>query len=237
MSDGPVTIVSGGSRGLGLEIARHLLARGGRVATFARTAMPELEPGDRVLARRLDATATENVAAFVSETVERFGRIDALVNNAAVGQDSLFVHTAPERIDEILRTNLAAPMLLTRAVVRQMLRLGTKGRVVNITSISAARGYPGLAVYSAAKGALESFTRSLARELEGRVMVNAIAPGFFPSEMSSSLRPEDVESIVRRTPTGELTTAASVLPVLGLLLEADTNVNGQVIPVDGGATA
>jgi 3-oxoacyl-[acyl-carrier protein] reductase len=237
MPESPVTIVSGGSRGLGLEIARHLRARGGRVATFARTAIPTLEPTERVLTDSLDATDADGVAAFVAQTVERFGRIDALVNNAAVGQDSLFVHTAPDRIAEIVQTNLAAPLLLTRAVVRQMLRTGAQGRVVNVTSISASRGYPGLAVYSATKGALESLTRALARELEGRVLVNAIAPGFFPSEMSSSLRPEDVESIVRRTPTGELTTAASVLPVLDLLLAADTNVNGQVIPVDGGATA
>jgi 3-oxoacyl-[acyl-carrier protein] reductase len=237
MSEAPVTVVSGGSRGLGLEIVRHLLSRGGRVATFARSEIPAVESSDRLLAASLDATDADGIADFVSATEDRFGRIDALVNNAAVGQDSLFVHTAPERIADIVKTNLEAPLLLTRAVVRRMLRSGARGRIVNITSISASRGYPGLAVYAATKGALETFTRSLARELEGRVLVNAIAPGFFPSEMSSSLRPEDVESIVRRTPTGELTTAASVLPVLDLLLEADTNVNGQVIPVDGGATA
>jgi 3-oxoacyl-[acyl-carrier protein] reductase len=237
-----VALVSGGSRGLGLAIAAHLLDGGWSVATFARTTTPELQALEeraegRLLTARLDATDAAAVAAFVDDAAARLGSVDALVNNAAVGQDSLLAHTAPERVAEIVTTNLVAPILLTRAVVRRMLVQPGVGRIVTIGSVSARTGYPGLTVYSATKAALEGFTRSLARELGGRALVNLIAPGFFASEMSSVLAGDQIASILRRTPTGRLAEPESILPVLDLLLAADSNVNGQVIAVDGGATA
>jgi len=235
-------LISGGSRGLGLALVRHLLAGGHAVATFARGATPAVEAlarehPDRFLFTALDARDARATQGFVGTVAERFGGIDGLVNNAAVGQDHLLVNLSPERITELLEINVRAPVLLTRAVVRHMLVEGRKGRIVNITSICGSRGYAGLTVYSATKGAMDAFTRSLARELGPRgILVNAIAPGFFLSEMSSVLAPEQVETIRRRTPTERLVTDEDVVPFLDLFLFGDANVTGQVAYVDGGLT-
>jgi 3-oxoacyl-[acyl-carrier protein] reductase len=234
-------VVSGGSRGLGLAMVRAILDRGAKVATFARTVTPELRaladahPG-RLHAAAVDATDARAVTAFVRDAEAALGPIDALVNNAAIGQDSLHVHTSPERIAAIVDTNLTAPLLLTRQVLRRILAGPGRGRVVFITSICAQRGYAGLVAYSATKGGLDSAMRTIARELHGRVLANSIAPGFFASEMSSVLGRTQLDTITRRTPTGRLVEPADVLPVLDLLLFADTNTNGQVLVVDGGGS-
>lgn len=234
-------VVSGGSRGLGLAMVRAILDRGAKVATFARTVTPELRaladahPG-RLHAAAVDATDARAVTAFVRDAEAALGPIDALVNNAAIGQDSLHVHTSPERIAAIVDTNLTAPLLLTRQVLRSILAGPGRGRVVFITSICAQRGYAGLVAYSATKGGLDSAMRTIARELHGRVLANSIAPGFFASEMSSVLGRTQLDTITRRTPTGRLVEPADVLPVLDLLLFADTNTNGQVLVVDGGGS-
>ena len=233
-------LVSGGSRGLGLEVVRDALARGAKVAAFARTVTPELkelaaaEPA-RVHVDSVDVTDPAAVTAFVKDAAGRLGPIDALVNNAAIGQDSLHVHTAPGRIGDIVTTNLTAPLLLTRAVLRHLLARGARGRIVMVTSVCAQRGYSGLVTYSATKGGLDSAMRALAREMHGRMLVNSVAPGFFASEMSSVLGPDQLDTITRRTPTGRLVEPANLLPVVRSLLFDDTNLNGQVITVDGGA--
>src|SRR5262249_7685732 len=141
-----------------------------------------------------------------------------------------------ELIGQIIAVNLQAPILLTRAVVRRML-LGGGGRIVNITSICGQRGYAGLTVYSATKGGMDAVTRSLARELGGRgILVNSLAPGFFPSAMSSSLAQQQLDAIQRRTPTERLCREEDVLPVLDMLLFADSNITGMTYTVDGGSS-
>lgn len=190
---GKCILVSGGSRGLGLALVRHLLAGGARVASFARTSTAEVRALLAVNSGRfhfaecdiLDYPALEK---FVDESVAAFGRIDALINNAAIGQDHLLAQASRDLLRQVLAVNLEAPIVLTRKVVRGMLASGLAGRVISISSICGSRGYPGLTAYSAAKGGIEAFTRSLARELGERgIHVNAIAPGFFESEMSSVL--------------------------------------------------
>lgn len=236
-----VIVVSGGSRGLGLAIVNTILDHGARVATFARTITPELEvlateyPG-RVFVASVDATDEKAVRRFLKDTEAKLGPIDGLVNNAAIGQDSLHVHTSPERIEAIITTNLIAPLLLTRAVIRRMLAGRGTGRIVNVTSVCGQRGYAGLVAYSSTKGGMDAATRSLAREMHGRVLVNSIAPGFFASEMSSVLGPNQLGTITRRTPTGRLVEPENIIPVLDTLLFADTNINGQSIVIDGGGS-
>lgn len=235
-----VVLVSGGSRGLGLAIVADLLRNGCAVAAFARKVTPQLEalandhPG-RAVVDSLDVTDRPAVDAFVRRVEAELGVVDGLVNNAAVGQDSLHAHTAPDRVGDIVQTNLVAPLLLTRSVVRRLLATGRRGRIVNITSICARRGYPGLVTYAATKGGMEAATRSLARELRGRVLVNCVAPGFFASEMSRVLGQDQLDQIVRRTPTGHLTEPDEVVPLVRTLLLEHTNVHGQVITADGGA--
>jgi len=234
-------LVSGGSRGLGLAIVRDTLARGARVATFARTLTPELkdlavEHPDTLHVGTVDVTDAAGIAAFIRETSVRLGPVDALVNNAAVGQDSLHVHTSPEQIAATVATNLTAPLLLTRAVLRHIMARGGRGRIVMVTSVCAQRGYSGLVTYSATKGGLDSAVRTLAREMHGRVLVNSVAPGFFASEMSSVLGQDQLGTITRRTPSGRLVDPENIVPVVRTLLFEDTNINGQVLTVDGGAS-
>jgi 3-oxoacyl-[acyl-carrier protein] reductase len=239
-TQGQCILVSGGSRGLGLYLVEGFLKAGNKVATFARSqteAMSRLsaEYGDAFYFDTVDAVDQPGVQAFVSTIRDRFGSIDALVNNAAVGQDELLMHTSPERIAEIVAINITAPILLTRLVVRRMLLQPNRGSVVNITSICGSRGYAGLSVYASSKGALDAFTRSMARELgEAGIAFNSVAPGFFASEMSSVLLPEQMDTIRRRTPSGDLTNEANVFAVVDLLLSRETNIDGQTITVDGG---
>lgn len=236
-----VVLVSGGSRGLGLAIVTDLLAQGLKVAAFARSVTPELqklvaEQPDRAYAGSVDVTDAKAGQDFVKEVEVRLGPIDGIVNNAAIGQDSLHVHTSAEQIARIIETNLTAPLVLTRFVLRRMLAKGLRGRIVNVTSICAQRGYPGLVAYSATKGGMDAATRALARELGGRVLANAVAPGFFASEMSAVLGQTQLAQIIRRTPTGHLTEPEEVVPVVRMLLCENTNINGQVIVVDGAAS-
>ncbi|WP_433300134.1 SDR family NAD(P)-dependent oxidoreductase [Actinoplanes sp. CA-030573] len=236
-----VVLVSGGSRGLGLAIVSSLLAEGLKVAAFARTVTPELRDlavkyEGRLHIGSVDITDLKACTAFVKEAEERLGPIDGLVNNAAIGQDSLHVHTSVDQIEKIINTNLTAPLVLTRLVLRRMLAKGLKGRLVNVTSICAQRGYSGLVAYSATKGGLDSATRTIARELNGRVLANSVAPGFFASEMSAVLGQTQLDQITRRTPTGHLTEPEDVVPVIRMLLCENTNINGQVLEIDGGAS-
>lgn len=236
-----VVVVSGGSRGLGLAIVETILAQGAKVAAFARTITPELaalaeQHPDRVLAASVDATDSKAVHAFLKDAEAKLGPIDGLVNNAAMGQDSLHLHTSPATIEALLKTNLEAPLLLTRAVLRRIMAGRGSGRIVFITSICAQRGYAGLVTYAATKGGLDAAMRALAREMHGRVLVNSIAPGFFASEMSSVLGSQQLDAITRRTPSGHLVEPENITPYVRTLLFEDTNTNGQVLVIDGGGS-
>lgn len=236
-----VVVVSGGSRGLGLAIVQSILDRGAKVATFARSLTPELEAlaaeyPDRVHIGSVDATDNKAVTTFIKESERKLGPVDGLVNNAAIGQDSLHVHTSPERIEQIITTNLTAPLMLSRTVLRRILAGRGTGRVVFVTSICAQRGYAGLVAYSATKGGLDSAMRTIAREMHGRVLANSVAPGFFASEMSSVLGQTQLDTITRRTPTGRLVEPENVTPLIEMLLFEDTNVNGQTLVIDGGGS-
>jgi 3-oxoacyl-[acyl-carrier protein] reductase len=232
-------VVSGGTRGLGLAIVTDLLESGARVATFARSLTPEIADLDSafpglLVAEAVDATDPAAVTAFLRTAEGALGPLTGLVNNAAIGQDSLHVHTPPERIAEIIAVNQVAPLLLTRTFIRRAMAKGLRTRIVFVTSICARRGYSGLVAYSSTKGGLEAAARTLARELHGRALVNSVAPGFFASEMSASLGNQELATITRRTPTGRLVEPDNITPVIRMLMREDTNINGQTITVDGG---
>jgi len=247
MTAGPVTVVSGGSRGLGLALVEALVARGDRVATFSRTGSQPIDGlaaahPDRVLVERLDAADLVAVRDFVGRVVRRFGRIDHCVANAAVAFEGVLATTADADVESLLAVNLAGAIVLVRECVRQFLVQppavdGAGPAVVLVSSVVAARGSPGLSVYAATKGGLEAFGRSLARELgPRRVRVNCVAPGFLETELSATLSAEDRARIVRRTALGRLGLPADVVGAVEFLTSsASSFVTGQVIAVDGGA--
>jgi 3-oxoacyl-[acyl-carrier protein] reductase len=239
-----VVVVSGGSRGIGRAIVDALVSRGDRVATFSRSSWPGdvpapgRDPGSgELLWQPVDATDGKAVRRFVHCVEERWGRIDALVNNAGVAVEGVLAMTREEDMQQMLEVNVKGSILLAKECVRRMLVQGG-GSIINISSIIAERGFTGLSVYAATKGALTSFTRSLARELGPRqIRVNTLAPGFVETEMSASLDDRQRQQIVRRTPLGRLATVDDIVPVVDFLLSpASRFITGQTIVVDGGAS-
>lgn len=234
-------LITGGTKGLGLELVRDTLEHGAKVATFSRSLTPEIEElqaqhPDALFTAALDINDQAGVKQFIKDASAKLGPIDSLVNNAAMGQDSMHLHTSPEKIAQIVQTNLTAPLVLTRQFIRHAMSKVGRGRIIMVTSICAQRGYSGLVAYSATKGGLDSAMRTLAREMHGRFLVNSVAPGFFASEMSSVLGTEQLSTISRRTPSGRLVTPGNIAPVVRSLLFDDTNLNGQVIVIDGGGS-
>jgi 3-oxoacyl-[acyl-carrier protein] reductase len=238
------SLVSGGSRGLGLAIVERLLERGDEVATFSRSGSESLDRlgerhGHRLVAERLDASDAEAVRGFVARVGERFGRIDHCVANAAIAHEGVLATMTDAEIDAMLAVNLRGSIVLVREAVRQMLvNRSTFASVTVISSVVAARGSPGLSVYAATKAGLEGFARSLARELGSRgIRVNALAPGFLETELSGSLSDEDRGRIVRRTPLGRLGQAADIVGAVEFLASPRAGfITGQVITIDGGSS-
>jgi 3-oxoacyl-[acyl-carrier protein] reductase len=238
-------LVTGGSRGIGLSIARRLATSGDyNVIAVARRTSADLE---RVICGTgaghlhfiaFDLARTEEIPAFVKRLRDAFGAIYGLVNNAGIGTDGLLATMRNPDIEALIRLNVLSPIILTKYVVRHMMSEGA-GRVVNISSIVASTGYGGLSVYAASKAATAGFTRSLAREV-GRlgITVNAVAPGFIDTELTGSLDDEGRRRIAGRSALRRLPEADDVAAMVEYLLgEGGRNITGTVMTVDAGNTA
>jgi 3-oxoacyl-[acyl-carrier protein] reductase len=246
MNDGKrVAVVTGGSRGIGLAVVRSLLDEGWHVVTCARSATPEIDslaaaPSTAGRLRFIALDLAEDSAAklLAHEAWTAHGRIDALVNNAAVAREGVLAAAPLADIDEVVDVNLRAALRVCREVARLMLVQGG-GSIVNVTSVAGLRGFAGLAAYAASKAGLDGATRALARELGPRgIQVNSVAPGFVDTEMSAALPPEEREKIVRRTPLGRLAQVDDVVPAVTWLATGRARfVTGHVLVVDGGLSA
>ena len=245
MNTPPVVVVTGGSRGLGAGIVRAYLKSGALVATCARSSTPEVEAwqtdpdtSERLLFQPADLARPEDAKRFVGAVIERWGRVDVLVNNAGVARDGILGMFSDDDLDAVIDLNLKGTLYVTRLVSRRMLARRS-GSIVNISSIVGLSGYRGLAVYSATKAALDGLTRALARELGSRgITVNSVAPGYLRTEMSHGLDESQLQQIVRRTPAGRLGEADDIARVVQFLTAPGNDyLTGQVIVVDGGLTA
>jgi 3-oxoacyl-[acyl-carrier protein] reductase len=241
-------VVTGGSRGIGLGIARTL-ARSGRdvVAVARQTSEPlraamEEAKSSVCGSLRFHAADLADVAALPAlarELRRRHGAVEALVNNAGIGSAGLLATMRDSEIEQIIRLDVISPVLLTKYIVRGMMADGGAGRIVNISSVVALSGFKGLAAYSAAKAALIGFTRSLARELGPLdITVNAVAPGLVDTDLTRFIDEAERAQIVRRSALRRLVDVNDVAQVVEFLLgDGARHLTGLVLPVDAGATA
>jgi gluconate 5-dehydrogenase len=247
---GKVALVTGGSRGLGLEMATALGEAGASIMITARREqwLGPAEEGLRtkgltVLAVTCDVSNPDDVNAAVRATVDRFGRLDILINNAGISWGEP-VETMPlEKWRQVFDTNTVGCFLMSQAAGNEMLRLGHGGSIINIASVAGMIGLDTSVLdavgYSASKGAIITLTRDLAVKWAGRgIRVNAIAPGFFDTRLSHALLQKTQEKIEKTTPMRRIGEPGELGGVAVFLASAASSyVTGQVLAVDGGMTA
>jgi 3-oxoacyl-[acyl-carrier protein] reductase len=236
-----VAIVTGASRGIGRAVGLALAAEGASVvvnyassSSAAQKVVQEIiEAGGNAIALQADVSKVEQVEALVNQTLEKFSKIDVLVNNAGITRDALLLRMKPEDWQAVIDLNLTGVFLCTRAVSKVMLKQKS-GRIINITSVAGQMGNPGQANYSAAKAGVIGFTKTVAKELASRgITVNAIAPGFIATDMTSNLKSDD---ILKYIPLGRYGQPEEVAGMARFLAAdaAAAYVTGQVLNVDGG---
>jgi 3-oxoacyl-[acyl-carrier protein] reductase len=231
-------IVTGGSRGLGQAIVRHLADSGYNIVfTYANGSYPDAvtDNGTRIRAMHADVRDANSAAAVVNVARQIFGHVDVLINNAGVIRDRPLPQMSEQEWDDVLDTNLRGAFLYSRAVSGAFMRQ-MSGRIINITSITGLRGVAGQANYAASKAGLIGLTKSLARELGPfNVTVNAVAPGFIETQMISHLNLRFRQQMNQRTPLGRFGTPSEVAAVIEFLAsDKSSYITGQVIGVDGG---
>jgi len=242
---GTVALVTGAARGIGLACAERLVNEGAQVALLDRDGPavraradglgPAALPIEAELARLSPAAA----AGIVAQVVARFGRLDTLVNNAGIVRLQPFLQIDPDDFDLTMDINLRAPMLLGQAAARAMIDGGRGGAIVNLTSVTAELGAPGIAGYAASKGALRQLTRVMALELiEHGIRVNAVGPGTIATEMAAGAvlgDPDTRRTVLSRIPAGRPGTPDEIARAVSFLASEDGSyILGQTIYVDGG---
>lgn len=238
---GQVAIVTGASRGIGQAVALALAAEGANVvvnyasssAAAEKVVNEIVEGGGNAIALQADVSKADQVDALIAAAMEKWGRVDILVNNAGITRDTLLLRMKLEDWQAVIDLNLTGVFLCTRAVSKIMLKQRA-GRIINISSVAGQMGNPGQANYSAAKAGVIGFTKTIAKELASRgITVNAVAPGFIATDMTMSLKPDEILKFI---PLGRYGQAEEVAGVVRFLAAdaAAAYITGQVINVDGG---
>jgi 3-oxoacyl-[acyl-carrier protein] reductase len=239
---GQVAIITGASRGIGRAIALELSKYGAKiVVNYAASSSAAdvvvdtiTQAGGDAIALQADVSKVEEVEALVNAVMEKFSRVDIFVNNAGITRDTLLLRMKPEDWQAVIDLNLTGVFLCTRAVSKIMLKQRS-GRIINITSVAGQMGNPGQANYSAAKAGVIGFTKTVAKELSSRgITVNAVAPGFIATDMTSSL--SNTEEIVKFIPLGRYGQPEEIAGMVRFLAAdpAAAYITGQVFNVDGG---
>lgn len=237
-----VALITGGSRGIGREIALTFADEGAHLALCARSA-ENLEKiggeirakGKKCLSLCVDVQNAAEVEEAVKKTLDTYGRVDILVNNAGVTKDNLIARMSEEEWDSVLSVNLRGVFLFTKAVSKPMIRQ-RKGKIINISSVVGMTGNMGQANYAASKAGIIGFTKSIAKELARRnILVNAVAPGFIETEMTQQLPDDAKASVLQEIPLGRFGSAKEVADaVLFLASDYSNYITGHVLVVDGG---
>jgi 2-deoxy-D-gluconate 3-dehydrogenase len=239
--EGKVAIVTGASRGLGRAAAAALAAQGVKVLVVARSIKEleqlEVEYSGGVVAWQCDMQDRAAVAALPRVAIDRFGRLDIVVNNAGIAPAGAFLDQHDEEWDRVFAVNVTAPAVLARAAGRHMVARGS-GKIINMASTSGILGKAGLVSYSSSKGALIQFTKALSAEWAGKgVQVNAIAPGAFATDAQRVVleSPEMLERRLRKIPGRRMGEAHEMGPLVCYLASDHSNfVSGSVFVIDGG---
>lgn len=243
MSENKVALITGATRGIGKEIALELAANGFDIAVNYRNEQAGMEELKKEIEKnnvrcefvKADVANFEDCESMVKETIEKFGKIDVLVNNAGITKDGLIMRMKKEDFESVIDVNLTGTFNVTRNVIPYMLKQRS-GRIINVSSVVGVAGNAGQTNYSASKAGIIGFTKSLAKEVASRnILVNAIAPGFIDTDMTSVLSDAVKEGINAQIPLKRMGTPREVAKVVKFLSSEDSSyVTGQVINIDGG---
>lgn len=238
-----VALITGATRGIGRQIAITLAKQGFDIAINYRTlndslneTVKEIENyGVQCLAVQGDVSVFEDCENMTKQVIERFEKIDVLVNNAGITKDMLFVRMKQDDFKQVIDVNLVGTYNMTKNVSQYMIKQ-KYGKIINISSVVGLHGNAGQANYSASKAGIIGFTKSLAKELASRnILVNAVAPGFIETDMTSVLKDEVKTNILNTIPLKREGKPEEVAAVVKFLASEDSSyITGQVISVDGG---
>ncbi len=237
-----VAIVTGSTRGIGKAIAEELVAHGAQVVISGRnvnTVAAVVETinnnGGTAFGIPADVRDSEDAKKLITKTVEQFGRIDVLVNNAGITRDNLIMRMSEEEWDEVIQTNLKGVYNCVRAAAKTFMKQ-RQGRIINITSVVGIMGNAGQVNYAASKAGIIGLTKSLARELSARnILVNAVAPGFIDTDMTAELSESARAGLLNSIPLKRLGTGKDVAGLVSFLASDEASyITGQVFNVDGG---
>ena len=243
MEEEKVVLVTGGSRGIGKEVAMKFAKNGYNVVTNyvsdktdKEKLKKEFEDNNvKALVLKADVSKTEDVENLVSKAISEFGKIDVLVNNAGITRDNLLIRMPEEDFDKVIEINLKGTFLVTKAVTKYMMKK-RYGSIINLSSVVGVAGNAGQSNYSASKAGIIGFTKSIAKELASRnIRANAVAPGFIETDMTDVLKEEVKENIHNQIPLKRMGTAKEVAELIYFLgSENSSYITGQVINIDGG---